>query len=302
MLPLSTSTTNTATPTWLDTLPIPNRGPNTYQPGIAFHFHDCGCLGSEPSQAASYVDKIVQQAASAYRSGVLQACRPLLVAYIIPHHNVTGGLKVLLTHLKMLRKQGHYCVAVYRRPSGSKSPEPSLPAPRAGPEGDHMAARAGNDEGSCPDEGMTSVADPGEVGVESQEGRVSPKPRLGALPAWAVADGAVADEEVVLSPSQHLMEAYPVERLDVVVAGMFHNSTLSTLSTLLTLSSTLLPTLSTLSTLSTLLTLSSTLSPCQFIPNPRSTLLTLSSTLLPTLSTLFTLSSTLSTLFTLSTL
>eukprot|EP00240_Pyramimonas_obovata_P001815 CAMPEP_0118937714 /NCGR_PEP_ID=MMETSP1169-20130426/23569_1 /TAXON_ID=36882 /ORGANISM="Pyramimonas obovata, Strain CCMP722" /LENGTH=511 /DNA_ID=CAMNT_0006881433 /DNA_START=409 /DNA_END=1944 /DNA_ORIENTATION=+ len=39
--------------------------------------------------------------------------RPLCIAYVLPHHHVTGGMKVICEHLRLLSQRGHYVVAIY---------------------------------------------------------------------------------------------------------------------------------------------------------------------------------------------
>lgn len=37
----------------------------------------------------------------------------LRVAYVIPHHHVTGGLKIMCEHLRLLSKLGHNVLAIH---------------------------------------------------------------------------------------------------------------------------------------------------------------------------------------------
>jgi hypothetical protein len=41
--------------------------------------------------------------------------RKLRVAYMLPHHNITGGMKCLVEHIRLLRSRGHRTIAVHRR-------------------------------------------------------------------------------------------------------------------------------------------------------------------------------------------
>ncbi|MFC7394382.1 glycosyltransferase [Scopulibacillus cellulosilyticus] len=50
--------------------------------------------------------------------------RKLTIGYLIPHHNVTGGLKVLLQQMKKLREQGHHIYAYFKGEQGT----PVLPS------------------------------------------------------------------------------------------------------------------------------------------------------------------------------
>jgi glycosyltransferase involved in cell wall biosynthesis len=40
--------------------------------------------------------------------------RPLDLIYVLPHHHVTGGMKILLEHVRRLRQRGHRVRAAYR--------------------------------------------------------------------------------------------------------------------------------------------------------------------------------------------
>lgn len=40
--------------------------------------------------------------------------RPLDLIYVLPHHNLTGGMKILLEHVRRLRARGHRMRAAYR--------------------------------------------------------------------------------------------------------------------------------------------------------------------------------------------
>lgn len=43
------------------------------------------------------------------------------VGYILPHQNLTGGLKMLLTQMEMLKKRGHYVTAFFRGGEGQRA-------------------------------------------------------------------------------------------------------------------------------------------------------------------------------------
>lgn len=49
---------------------------------------------------------------------------PLRISYLIPHHNVTGGMKMIMKQIEFLHARGHVVQAVYR--SGRDS-DPVLP-------------------------------------------------------------------------------------------------------------------------------------------------------------------------------
>ena len=132
--------------------------------------------------AAQVADTLVSNYRNLYRLGSIKAERRLRVAYVIPHHHVTGGLKTLCLHIRLLREKGHYVLAVYR-PS---APRPTPPVPQ------------------------TTLSNTMSLAAPA---------RLGAMPAWCEVD---ADEELLLGPDQHLASAYPdFASLDVIMCGMF---------------------------------------------------------------------------------
>ncbi|MEH6941093.1 glycosyltransferase [Bacillus sp. JJ722] len=45
---------------------------------------------------------------------------PLKIGYVLPHHSVTGELKMLLTQMQMLRKRGHHITAYFKGEEGSR--------------------------------------------------------------------------------------------------------------------------------------------------------------------------------------
>lgn len=45
--------------------------------------------------------------------------RQLRVCYFLPHHNVTGGMKMLIKHIDHLKQRGHWVMAAFRGPLGS---------------------------------------------------------------------------------------------------------------------------------------------------------------------------------------
>jgi glycosyltransferase involved in cell wall biosynthesis len=62
------------------------------------------------------------QAVDAVWAGPPPPRRPLHVAYLVPHHGVTGGLKILVEHLARLRARGHRVRAVLRGEARSAVP------------------------------------------------------------------------------------------------------------------------------------------------------------------------------------
>ena len=47
--------------------------------------------------------------------------KPMKIGYIIPHQNLTGGLKMLLAQMEMLKKNGHHVTAYYRGVEGQRA-------------------------------------------------------------------------------------------------------------------------------------------------------------------------------------
>jgi glycosyltransferase involved in cell wall biosynthesis len=61
-------------------------------------------------------------AADAVWDGTPTPTGPLDLIYVLPHHAVTGGMKVLLEHVRHLRARGHRVRAAYRGPEGRAIP------------------------------------------------------------------------------------------------------------------------------------------------------------------------------------
>lgn len=76
--------------------------------GTSLHYQNCGCPPGWRSAGspADVVDLLVQKAFQAYQAGRLVATRPLRVCYFLPHHNVTGGMKCLVEHVRLLKARG----------------------------------------------------------------------------------------------------------------------------------------------------------------------------------------------------
>jgi len=55
--------------------------------------------------------------ASSLSQGCVTPQRKLHVGYMLPHHNLTGGMKCLVEHIRLLRARGHTTVALHRRAS-----------------------------------------------------------------------------------------------------------------------------------------------------------------------------------------
>ena len=60
--------------------------------GDTLHSHGCGCPEnwSKATRPADLVDVLLQQAFNRYQEGMLIPCRHLVIAYMLPHHNVVS--------------------------------------------------------------------------------------------------------------------------------------------------------------------------------------------------------------------
>lgn len=83
-------------------------GDNLLPYADTLHYPDCGCPPGwqNNTRAADLVDLLAQQAFKGYQAGRLVATRPLRVLYFLPHHNVTGGMKCLVEHIRLLKVRG----------------------------------------------------------------------------------------------------------------------------------------------------------------------------------------------------
>lgn len=70
------------------------------------HHASCGCpgtlgslsadsAGSAAAAAAQVADALVSNFAKLLQTGAMKVERRLKVAYVLPHHHITGGMKVL---------------------------------------------------------------------------------------------------------------------------------------------------------------------------------------------------------------
>uniref|UniRef100_A0A061SAC2 Group 1 glycosyl transferase n=1 Tax=Tetraselmis sp. GSL018 TaxID=582737 RepID=A0A061SAC2_9CHLO len=94
--------------------------------GKTLHYRGCGCPSSwqQGERLADLLDsEIVSAFADMHRGRVLPA-RPLSVAYMLPHHNVTGGMKCLVEHIRLLRRRGHRTIAVHRSDTATRAMPP----------------------------------------------------------------------------------------------------------------------------------------------------------------------------------
>lgn len=95
-------------------------GTNILPYGSTLHYQGCSCpVGWQPgSRVADQVDKLVSKAHGLYQQGLIAPQRKLRVCYMLPHHNITGGMKCLVEHVRLLRERGHYTIAVHRWAGG----------------------------------------------------------------------------------------------------------------------------------------------------------------------------------------
>lgn len=106
------------------------------------------------------VDALVNRSHEMFLAKRISPTRPLRVCYMLPHHNITGGMKCLVEHIRLLKQRGHYTIAVHRSDSAQR-----------------------------------------------------------AMPPWTTEE---ADADVVCNLHQRLSDVYPVQDIDVVVVGIFH--------------------------------------------------------------------------------
>lgn len=88
-------------------------------------------------------DSLVHNYHQMLRMGAMRMERKLKVAYMLPHHHVTGGMKTLLRHMQLLRQRGHTVVAVHRATStitpqaqgsqGTQQQSVAVPSPSSPP-------------------------------------------------------------------------------------------------------------------------------------------------------------------------
>ncbi|GAX73858.1 hypothetical protein CEUSTIGMA_g1308.t1 [Chlamydomonas eustigma] len=183
---------------------------------LKLHHACCGCpgtlkdpdadsAGAATAASSQVADSLISNYSRLFDLGAIRAERHLRIAYLIPHHHVTGGLKVLCQHVALLRRRGHYVVAVYRPPGSTSVSARDL----KGSASDNAQGHHDGESGV----GFTTIDS-----IPSQND-LSTSTTITALPSWS---GVTADEEVLLGVDQHLASAYPqVHTLDAVVCGMF---------------------------------------------------------------------------------
>ena len=95
--------------------------------GPTLHYPDCGCphhWQHGQLRICDHIDLLVQHAFLAFQKGSLAPTRKLKIAYMLPHHNVTGGMKCLIEHIRLLRARGHTTIAVHRSDSATRAMPP----------------------------------------------------------------------------------------------------------------------------------------------------------------------------------
>jgi len=80
------------------------------------HYPGCGCpvSWSRGSRVCDLVDVLFTHCHKLFTAKLLTPLRPLRIAYMLPHHNITGGMKCLVEHLRLLKARGHFTIAVHR--------------------------------------------------------------------------------------------------------------------------------------------------------------------------------------------
>lgn len=91
-------------------------GCNLLPYGSTLHYPGCSCPLSwqKGSRVADQVDKLVRKAHALIEQGLIAPQRRLRVCYMLPHHNITGGMKCLVEHIRLLKARGHYTIAAHR--------------------------------------------------------------------------------------------------------------------------------------------------------------------------------------------
>lgn len=64
--------------------------------GTTLHYPGCGCPQHMGRRNADLVDQVVSTGMKLYQKSFFLPARPLKVAYMLPHHNLTGGMKCLV--------------------------------------------------------------------------------------------------------------------------------------------------------------------------------------------------------------
>eukprot|EP00873_Tetraselmis_striata_P033293 jgi/Tetstr1/453557/TSEL_040525.t1 len=100
--------------------------PVTLPYGPTLHYAGCGCTWGwrNAGQAADQLDQDLLAAFSRVQDKSVVPARRLTVAYMLPHHNITGGMKCLVEHIRLLQSRGHITVAVHRSESATRAMPP----------------------------------------------------------------------------------------------------------------------------------------------------------------------------------
>jgi hypothetical protein len=107
---------------------LPRPSPSVLPAGVAtLHHALCGCpqaAWSPGPRPAAVLDTLVQRCHAMYAHQILGPNRRLRIAYALPHHNITGGMKCLVEHIRLLRARGHYVIAVHRSATAASAMPP----------------------------------------------------------------------------------------------------------------------------------------------------------------------------------
>ncbi|ANF98482.1 glycosyltransferase [Paenibacillus bovis] len=84
-------------------------------------------IGGNGAHIFKFYPKVEQQQKSIdqlliSKTGIINANKKLVVTFVLPHHVLTGGLKMLLQQMKELRKRGHVVQAALRSDEGPVLP------------------------------------------------------------------------------------------------------------------------------------------------------------------------------------
>ncbi|KAK3263617.1 hypothetical protein CYMTET_27588, partial [Cymbomonas tetramitiformis] len=81
---------------------------------IDMHYQGCGCPPDPRTRLYPEVlDRLWFHQLFQQEDQPPKASRRLVVAYVLPHHSVTGGMKMLCEHLRLLCERGHFVIAVH---------------------------------------------------------------------------------------------------------------------------------------------------------------------------------------------
>lgn len=93
--------------------------------GDTLHYAGCGCPNwQKGGRVADQVDALVARFHRLFQRKLISPNRPLRVCYMLPHHNITGGMKCLVEHIRLLRQRGHYTIAVHRSDTAKRAMPP----------------------------------------------------------------------------------------------------------------------------------------------------------------------------------